>query len=243
MSRKIGAGELIACFETMLEEHWSYAWGAARRGCVDCSGAFVYAYRTLGGPVIEHGSNAIARRHIGAMHAAKQAEPGWAAFKWKESGEPERYADGRGNYYHIGLVDQTGRFVLNAKGEKSGFSRDSIDGWDFAAPLLGVEYEEVKKMVLYRARVATRSGPLNMRDRPGGMVIGRIPRGETVDVLSDEGEWCAVDYQGASGYASAEYLERLEERERETRIVLEDSEGNTFHPIGGWTVRLCDADD
>lgn len=244
MSGRIAAGALIGCFETMLQEHWAYAYGAAREGCVDCSGAFVYAFKKLGGPAIEHGSNAIARKRVGAMRPIDCARPGWAAFKWRAAGEPEKYADGRGDYYHIGLVDGTGRYVLNAKGAKSGFSRDALGGWSFAAPLNDVDDEEVKRMeTLYRARVATRSGPLNLRDRPGGAVIGRIPRGEAVDVLSDGEDWWAVDYRGVSGYAASDYLERIRAcGAGEVRIVLEDSEGNTFCPVGGWTVRVYEED-
>lgn len=245
MSGRIAADALIGCFETMLRERWTYAYGAAREGCVDCSGAFVYAFKKLGGSAIEHGSNAIARKRVGAMMPVDCARPGWAAFKWKAAGEPEKYTDGKGNYFHIGLVDGTGRYVLNAKGAESGFSRDALSGWSFAAPLNDVNYEEMKWMeTLYRARVTTRSGPLNLRDRPNGAVIGKIPRGEVVDVLSDEEEWWAVDYRGARGYASSDYLERiLSGAAGEVRIVLEDSEGNTFCPVGGWTVRVYDEEE
>lgn len=32
---RIKAGDLIDLFECMASEHWAYAWGAAREGCVD----------------------------------------------------------------------------------------------------------------------------------------------------------------------------------------------------------------
>lgn len=41
----IPAAELIALFNRMYTEHWAYKWGAAQTGCVDCAGAFVWAYR------------------------------------------------------------------------------------------------------------------------------------------------------------------------------------------------------
>ena len=41
----ISAKELIKQFQTMYREHWAYIWGKAEKGCVDCSGAFVYAFR------------------------------------------------------------------------------------------------------------------------------------------------------------------------------------------------------
>ena len=87
---KIKASDLIAMFEKMEREHWAYEWGAAREGCVDCSGAFVYAFKALGGPAIAHGSNTIARKHCGALVPASEAKPGYAMFRWREDGEPER---------------------------------------------------------------------------------------------------------------------------------------------------------
>ena len=44
----ITKSKILSLFKKMLEEHWSYEWGAAREGCVDCSGAFVYAYSKKG---------------------------------------------------------------------------------------------------------------------------------------------------------------------------------------------------
>ena len=37
---KIPVSDFIAIFEQMKKEKWKYEWGAARKGCVDCSGAF-----------------------------------------------------------------------------------------------------------------------------------------------------------------------------------------------------------
>ncbi len=216
--RKIRASDLIAQFKRMYDEHWAYVWGSAKRGEVDCSGAFVYAYKTLDGPYIEHGSNAIARKRVGAMRPVSAARPGWAAFKWKRDGAPDSYADGRGNYYHIGLVDETGVYVLNAKGAKYGFCRDELAGWDYVAPLNAVEYEEngeVESMdVKWVGEVATASGPLNLRDEPNitGDRIAQIPRGARVNVLWDEPRdgWLWVQYGSRTGYVSAEYLRDVE---------------------------------
>ena len=132
----IRSDDLIALFRLMYAEKWKYEWGAARRGCVDCSGAFVYAFRQLGGSIY-HGSNTIARRHVGEM--GKTPVPGYAAFRWKKA-DTAKYPDGRGDFYHIGLVDADGEHVLNAKGAKAGFCRDPLDGWHGFAPLKGVEY-------------------------------------------------------------------------------------------------------
>lgn len=205
--------DLIAVFREMLVEHWSYEYGAARRGCVDCSGAFVYAFRRLGATPPQHSSNAIARLNVGAFQ--NEPAPGYAAFKWRPDSAgktPARWQDGKGDFYHIGLVDDTGRMVLNAKGTKSGFSSDPVSAWHSFAPLLAVDYEGLvgDKVpdpgqspglpsghaagaskggdgVIYSAIVSTESGNLNVRSGPGTKYpkTGSLPRGETVDVLME----------------------------------------------------------
>lgn len=213
---KIQAAALITLFERMLRERWAYVWGSARKGEVDCSGAFVYAYRQLGGPYIEHGSNAIARKRVSSMQPITAAQPGWAAFKWQQDGAPASYTDRRGNYYHIGLIDATGKAVLNAKGAQYGFSRDKLAGWDFVAPLLAVKYDEEDKPmdIKWVGEVATASGPLNLRDEPDltGMRIAQIPKGARVNALWDEPRdgWLWVQYGVLTGYVSAQYVRDIE---------------------------------
>jgi site-specific recombinase XerD len=74
----------------MYKEHWSYEWGAASKGCVDCSGALVYAYRQLAGQSVIHGSNGQARRWIsGSMMPISMAQPGMVAFKARKPGEED----------------------------------------------------------------------------------------------------------------------------------------------------------
>ena len=248
----IRAQALIGVFERMAREHWRYEWGAAREGCVDCSGAFAYAYAQLGGGSIAHGSNAIARRYCGAMRPAGEARPGWAVFKWRAAGEPERYrADGRGDYYHIGLMGRDGR-VLNAKGTAAGFVESTLAGWAYAAPLLAVDYEGegnamTEGQTLYRAVVTTQRDPLTLRDAPEGSRIGRLPRGAAVDVLEEADGWALVRFGGVSGYCSAAYLTRRGQGTMDTgahaALLLTDSAGNTWTPVGDFSVKLVAGND
>lgn len=258
------ADRLLAAFERMAREGWAYEWGAAREGCVDCSGAFVWAFQQAG-QSIAHGSNTIARKQIaGSLRPAREAKPGWALFKHAfDGGEPAQYrADGLGNFYHIALCSRDGTRALNAKGAKYGFCSDKLDGYAYAAPLKGVEYEERGSdgdlETVYRAMVTTESDPLRVRaSARTGQVIGKIPRGETVDVLRDSGDgWPFVRYNELDGYASAEYLTRIVETETVPGDVAEnatsasppecpvptvtiiDDEGNTFMPSGNWRVLL-----
>ena len=214
----IRSDDLIALFQLMYAEHWSYEWGAARRGCVDCSGAFVYAFRQLGGSIY-HGSNTIARKYVGAFQ--KTPSPGFAAFKWKKT-DTAKYPDGRGDFYHIGLVDSDGEHVLNAKGTKAGFCRDKADGWHSFAPLLGVSYngetrEESWSVTEYQAKVRVSSGRLMMRAGPStdDDIIEKLPNGTPLVVIAEfdtdgdgKADWAFVDEDGVQGYVSMAFIER-----------------------------------
>lgn len=223
----IHAAELVDIFDLMYREHWAYEWGAHEKGCVDCSGAFTYAF-SLFGMTIPNGSNAIARRYtVGGMLPIIMARPGMAAFKVREPGEakydlPDKYKSGGplyngdiGDYYHIGLVDDDPRYVLNAKGKAYGFSRDLLaksGGWDFVAYLKGVDYdseagtEMEAKVVLPEGKSGT---TVNMRKQASlnSNVIARVPVGSTVLVGADMGQWCRISYNGQTGYMQSNYIE------------------------------------
>ena len=249
---KIKAPALIDLFERMTREHWAYEWGAAREGCVDCSGAFVYAYKALGGPAIAHGSNTIAREHCGALVPASAAKPGYAMFRWREDGEPERYEDdGLDDFYHIGLMGRNG-MVLNAKSTAAGFVESPISGWAYAAPLLNVDYSEdaggesmAEETALFRAQVVTQNDPLRVRDEPGvgGSKIGSIPRGAVVDVLdtSVNAGWWRVRFSALVGYASCEYLKRIDADAEEGESV-ENADSVVAEAVTATTLKREDAE-
>ena len=237
---KIQADKLIARFKRMALEHWRYEWGAAREGVVDCSGAFVEAFEALGGPKMPHGSNAIVRERAGEIAPAAQARPGYIVTKWRADftgADAEKLLkkygkDGLGNHHHIGLMGDDG-LVYNAQSEATGFVASKLKGWNYCFPLKDVVYDEEAESVatLYRATVATRDDPLNVRDAPRtGKKIGVVPRGATVEVLSD-GDWPRIRFGELVGYASAEFLTRVEETENET----DDGETETD---GGETVAV-----
>ena len=74
--------KLIQVFHSMLG--WPYVTpGTSNAKGIDCSGAFVYAYRQFG-ERIYHGSNRIARiycREMKRVTASTRLEPGMAIFK------------------------------------------------------------------------------------------------------------------------------------------------------------------
>lgn len=222
---------LLDLFERMASEKWAYEWGAAREGCVDCSGAFVFAYEQLGGPSIAHGSNSILRQSMGQLLPMSAAQPGYAAVKiraWTSDESGNRwYNQAPGDCYHIGLVGRDGK-ILNAQGTKNGFVTSDPGTWEGCAPLLDVAYgeETEDENVLYSAMVATEKDPLRVRQSPiNGAVMGNIPRGAVVDVLSDSGDgWPRIRYNELVGYASGDYLTRVEDSEAD---VAENQSGST----------------
>lgn len=236
----IPAAELIADFETMYREHWPYEWGAARKGCVDCSGAFVYAYK-LHGMSIAHGSNAIARQYVERLEPIADAIPGMAAFKARVPGQagydlPEKYrtsGDLR-DFYHIGLVDGTGRYVLNAKSTQAGFSRDPISKWSVVGRLKAVSYNEQEKggdpMQMVVSCPAGETVRLRNSPSSGGAVVMKIKAG-TIVSAEDVGnkDWLLVRYDGKSGYMMRQFLaecrsdDEPDTSERTVTITLPES--------------------
>lgn len=211
----IPAAELIALFNRMYTEHWAYKWGASQTGCVDCAGAFVWAYRQFG-QSIYHGSNRIARVYVDELLPIAQARPGMAAFKIRKPGQ--QYYDLKAEYkpggkyyngdvldfYHIGLVDDDSNYVLNSQSAKTGFVRSKIkDNWAYVARLKAVEYTEETTMT----RQVT-GGTLNMRCSPdkSAALVQRIPNGAIVTIDSYGEAWCRVEYKGKHGYVMTQFL-------------------------------------
>lgn len=240
----IPANDLIALFDRMYRERWAYKWGSAQTGCVDCAGAFVWAYRQFG-QSIYHGSNRIARVYVDELLPVSQARPGMAAFKVRKPGQ--QYYDLRSEYkpggkyyngdvldfYHIGLVDYDSDYVLNAQSAKTGFVRSKISqNWAYVARLKAVEYTEDKRMT----RQVT-GGVLNMRRSPdkSAALVQQIPNGAIVTIDSYGETWCRVEYNGKHGYVMAQYLTEPQN----TPVEAPDIEDKEI--LGEWVLKALKA--
>ena len=246
---QVKAAKLIELFQKMYREHWPYVWGAAQEGCVDCSGAFDYAFDKLKGINYPHGSNTIARKYIvSELLPVSQAKPGMAAFKMRKPGEkyydlPDKFMPGGASYngdlndyHHIGLVDNDPKYVLNAKGKDYGFCRDKLSsGWDFVAYLKGVDYgesaEEKKgEIIMQEAKVVLPSGAkgdtVNMRRdaSTNASLILKVPVGSTVFVEEDLGQWCKIVYSTKTGYMMSNYIEYVGQADETDTLPPEDHE-------------------
>lgn len=108
----------------------------------------------------------------------------------------------------------------------------------------------VPQNALYRAKVITQNDPLSVREwAETGTLIGKVPKGRTVEVLSEAGDgWLKIRYNELVGYASAKYLERIADEDEPVYsgevvpeaavrpVYIVDSVGNRFQPVGDFRV-------
>ena len=220
---------LISLFQRMYREHWPYVWGKAETGCVDCSGAFVWAYAQYH-LSIPHGSNAIARQSVRELLPISQAKPGMAAFKYYPPGHPkwnlpQKYRKGGSayngdlnDYYHVGLVDDGSAYVLNAQGTQAGFTRTKLKSWGAVGYLKAVDYkEEVKPMETYIV-TAENGFPVKVRAKANkeSLVITSLDVGTEVQAEEPDGGWQRIYYgqgiqNGGMGYMMSKFLRKAGE--------------------------------
>lgn len=102
-----------------------------------------------------------------------------------------------------------------------------------------------EETVLCRAQVATKNDPLNLRDEPGagGSKIGSLPRGAVVDVLdaSTNAGWWRVRLGALVGYASCEYLKRIDADAEEGESV-ENADSVVAEAVTATTLKREDAE-
>ena len=157
------------------------------------------------------------------------------------------------DFHHAGIVTDVGT-VIHSSSTQGGRGvvetpLTTREGWTHLAIHRYIEITEEEETVMYTARVNLNSAKssLNLRNGPStnDRRIGSIAHGAAVDVLAEAGDWLYVRYNGLSGYAAAEYLERvgedvpeedepLENPERFTAIIRND--GTMVRLEGSWRV-------
>lgn len=210
---------VLQWFQRMLREKWVYDWSGAEYGKVSCSGAWVFVFRQWGSSLY-HGSNTIWRKHTGRKGRLDVVKPlpGWAVFKWRKDGEPEQYeSDGQDDYYHMGCfvgatVDHPEGAVIEAKGTNWGVVETSIlDGWSYAAEMLGVDYSAMEQPQAILGRVTAQSGKtVNLRKQPNAsaIVLLRVPVGTEAEILDITDGWAHIRVDRRTGYMLERFLDR-----------------------------------
>lgn len=219
---KIPVAALIADFRRMLRERWAYG-ADTKTGQVDCSGAFVWAYRQHGRSVY-HGSNRMARVEVERLIPIGEATPapGMAAFKRRAPGErgyalPSGYRPGGAHhtgdlndYYHVGLIDEDASRVLNAQSHATGFVASPIaQGWSHVGYLRQVDYGSEGANPMTTMNIYAANGKaVNLRGGPSATAarVAQLPVGTPVALLAMHGDWAEVTAGARRGYVLAEYL-------------------------------------
>lgn len=218
--------KLIQVFHSMLG--WPYVTpGTSNAKGIDCSGAFVYAYRQFG-ERIYHGSNRIARiycREMKRVTASTRLEPGMAIFKSRSdlSRMKGEYKPGGAYYdpnltedfYHIGLVVSVEPLqIINATPPKVRID-DRLSRWQWAGYLKAVDYSPADPETGETcAQVTAESGStVNIRKKPSlkAAVLAKVPLGQRVAVREKTNmEWWKVAYLQFTGYMMRKFLKTEE---------------------------------
>lgn len=223
--------QLVKDFEACLG--WPYVSpGGTGKDCsktgIDCSGMFVRAFK-LQNESIYHGSNYIWRKQTtekGSIkgtgnktykqenaRSAKQLEVGMAVFKWNDN-TPAKYADGLGDYQHIGLVVSVDPLrIIHASTDGMKVKEDKTIGkWCAWAKLAKVNYQpkaepkqEQPKEIIRRVACDV----LNVRQAMSKQSsrLGILRHGEAVTIVKDNGEWCEIKYNNKKAFVMSQFLE------------------------------------
>lgn len=225
MANKISVSALIADFQLMLREKWAYAWGACKRGEVDCAGAFAWTFKQHGRSVYQ-GSNRMARVEVERLIPIADATlaPGMAAFKCRAPGEKgydlkacykaggEHFNGDLNDYYHVGLIDEDVARVLNARGSATGFvASPASQGWSHVGYLRQVDYGAAAVVTSSATATVTAANglPVKLRDKPSESCRSwvEVPVGTVVTLRGpDMGGWTPVRCGTREGYMMTKFL-------------------------------------
>lgn len=266
----IGVSGFVARVEKIAARKLTYrTGGVGKDGTCDCIGLIMGAmYESGQKPYDLHSTNYFARYQTLELKKASEKDLFFGQILYRARTNQDklngRYMPGGRyytgdflDYYHVAVVTSVKPLRIiecTEYGDVTGIVvNTTFRNWDYAGKLRGVLYdstdmgglykqEEETIVALYQARVITQEDPLTLRATANGRKIGKIPKGEMVDVIA-EGEWARVRYGDSLGYVSNKYLEMIEEAEPEApKITIIDSEGNRFEPKGDWRVLIGSLD-
>lgn len=255
--------------------------GTGKNGVCDCIGLIMGAMYELGHKKYDlHSTNYFARYQMQDMtrvSSEKELFVGQLLFRSRSNTAKlhARYQPGGSHYtgdlldyYHVAVVTRTKPLEIiecTEYGSVTGIVVNTkFKNWQYGGRLKGVLYDGydeeddpvidvvVPATVLYKAVVTTEKDPLSMREWPQtGPIIGRVPKGSIVDVLSNVGDgWPEIRYNELVGVASEKYLTRTElpaepqetiettDEAQAASVTIVDSAGNRFSPIGNFKVYL-----
>lgn len=198
--------------------------GDGTGGQCDCIGLVIGGIRRSGGEWSgTHGSNWAARYAVDYLLPIDSGDDlniGEVVFKAAMPSNssyalPSRYAgdpDQR-DYYHAGIVTSVDPVeITHCTGP--GIVRDGkIGKWAYRAWLTQVlresEEDEMaqEQVCIGKATVySPNGGAVNLRKKPGGALVDRVPAGAAVTVHLQEGGWSRITYGSKEGWMMDQYL-------------------------------------
>lgn len=237
----VKASDLVKIFKQMASEKWKYVAGAHKAGEVDCSGAFYYAYKQLGG-YMYHGSNTMWRKYTTEKGKIGEIDlvPGMAVFKvrkWSsEHSSNSWYNSEPGDVYHVGLYigDNT---VVEAKSTKYGVVTSDISTWGYAAKLKDTSYDIVVilpnvEQPMFGTRmgvVKIGSGWLNLRKAKdvNSERMGKLYNGDVLTIIGEDDDWYTILHEKKTVYAKKNFIALVDQAKKQytlTIIVFGDDE-------------------
>lgn len=190
-------------------------------GKCDCIGLIIGSIRRAGGSWDGiHGSNYAARNEMECLLPVADADDlnvGEVVYKAAMPGQtnynlPSRYKNDpdQRDYYHIGIVRSTDPLqIVHCTGP--GIVTDTKLGkWTHRGWLTKVSREGEKNPMtdLKTAVITADSGStVNLRSKPDGALVDRIPVGATVSVVAKQDGWVRVSYAGKSGWMMERYVQ------------------------------------
>lgn len=188
-------------------------------GKCDCIGLIIGAIRRSGGTWDGiHGSNYAARNEMDYLLPVTDADDlnvGEVVYKASMPGQsnyslPGRYAKDpdKRDYYHVGVVRSVDPLrIVHCTGP--GIVTDTKLGkWTHRGWLAKVSREGDTPMsdITTATVVADSGSTVNLRNKPDGALIDRVPVGATVTVSGHQDGWSRIAYNGQAGWMMDQYL-------------------------------------
>lgn len=223
MSKAISLPAFLQGISTIAALAPSYQLGhdGSDGGC-DCIGLVIGAIRRSGGCWQgTHGSNYAARfetDNLRPIHSATDLAVGEIVFKASEPTQssyslPSRYADhaDQRDYYHAGVVTGVAPLTITHCTGPGVITDKKLNKWNYhgwlhkvAHPSEGVEPTMSNTQT---ATVTASSGStVNLRSRPNGPLVERLPVGAVVTVMEEKDGWVHVTYGEKTGWMMEQFL-------------------------------------
>lgn len=232
--------------EKMSHMHLTYRQpGDGSDGTCDCIGLIIGSIRRSGGSWTGiHGSNYAARYETDGLidiETVNDLYVGMVVYKFTTDQKdlPARYKKNgsmyngdMNDYYHVGVVMSVNPLQIyhmttpTVKIDKSlgkwrrGGRLKKVTGY-FGEPIKDSDGGAVIVAELYKMRVTTQSGPLNMRKKAttSSEIVDRIPNGTIIPIFDDSSDMYLTEYKNKKGYVSKAYLTAVTEGDNSSKTV------------------------